>query len=39
MALDQRPPASRLDGPQQVFSGSSFLDHGTSYGPRRPSSH
>jgi hypothetical protein len=37
MALDQGLAASRHDGPQQVFSGSSFLDHGTSYGPLWPS--
>jgi hypothetical protein len=33
MALNQRPAPSRLDGAEQVFSGGSFLDHATSYGP------
>jgi hypothetical protein len=28
MALDPGPAASRLDGPQQVFRGGSFLDRG-----------
>jgi hypothetical protein len=34
VALDQWPAASRHNGPQLVFSGGSFLDHATSYGPR-----
>jgi hypothetical protein len=33
VALSQRPAASRLDGPQQVFSGGSLLDHSPLYGP------
>lgn len=36
MLLNQRSAASRLDGPQEVFSGRSFLNHGTSYERCRP---
>jgi hypothetical protein len=36
MALNQGPAASWLDGPQLVFFGCSYLDHGTSYGQREP---
>jgi hypothetical protein len=32
IALNQRPAAARLNGPQLVFSGSSLLDHSQSYG-------